>query len=457
MKHMPHWFKSLKSSKADKAHNTISENRLIIFGRYPVVGRTKTRLIPALGPAGAAQLQRRLTEQVLQTALSAAWTTPYDLEFCFSGGSYEKVHRWLLSANIQLTLQFSGDLGQRMYIAMAAAFDRGYSRVILAGTDVPDLACDHLAAAFNTLNHHDLVFGPSTDGGYWLVGARRKLNVFEGISWSKANVLKNTTALAQKNGWSVHCLDPLTDMDTLSNLEKWQPGKKWHRPYLSVIIPVLNEEKYLRKTITSACTEDTEVIVVDGGSQDASVALAKEAGARVISASKGRASQLNAGARSAKGQVFLFLHADTILPKDFVGHIFEALMDVKVSMGAFGFKTDYDKFAMRVIEKATNIRSRILQLPYGDQGLFMSRDTFVSLGGFSEVPIAEDLFLVRNAASLGKVKTLKIPTITSGRSWRKGGIIRTTIANYLVAVGCFLRKSPHDLARLYRRWTKSSS
>jgi rSAM/selenodomain-associated transferase 2 len=384
-------------------------------------------LIPVLGPVGAAQLQRGLTEQVLRTALSAAWTTPYELEFCFSGGSYEKVHRWLLSPKIQLTLQSSGDLGRRMYAAMAAAFDRGHTRVVLAGTDVPTFNSDHLTAAFKALDHQDL------------------------------DVLENSLALAQKKGWSVECLDPLTDMDTLSDLKKWQPGKKWRRPYLSVIIPVVNEEKYLPKTIFSACTIDTEVIVVDGGSQDASVALAEEAGVRVISAPKGRAVQLNAGARSAKGQVFLFLHADTILPKDFVVHIFEALMDAKVSVGAFGFKTDYDKLAMRVIEKATNIRSRIFQLPYGDQGLFMSRDTFVSLGGFSEIPIAEDLFLVRNAATLGKVKTLKIPAITSGRSWRKGGIIRTTIANYLVAVGCFLRKSPHDLARLYGRWTKSSS
>jgi len=441
----------LRSSKAEK---TAVGNRLIIFGRYPVVGQTKTRLIPDLGSAGAAQLQRSLSEHVLQTALSGAWTTPYELEFCFTGGSKEKVRRWLVSDKIHLTLQSEGDLGRRMFLAMAAAFDKGHGRVVLVGTDVPALSGDHLVEAFNALNCHDLVFGPSVDGGYWLVGSRRKLNVFNGISWSNANVLKNTLKLANTNGWSVHCLDPLTDMDTLSDLEKWQPGRKWQRPYLSVIIPVLDEAEHLRKTIAKARTKDTEVIVVDGGSEDSSIDLAKEAGARVIFAPKGRAVQLNAGARSAKGQVFLFLHADTILPKDFVTHIFDTLMDAKVAVGAFGFKTDYNKMAMRIIEKAANIRSCTLQLPYGDQGLFMSRDTFVSLGGFPEVPIAEDLFLVKNAVNLGVVKTLKIPSITSGRSWRKSGILRTTAANYLVAVGCFLRKSPHDLARLYQRWTK---
>jgi rSAM/selenodomain-associated transferase 2/rSAM/selenodomain-associated transferase 1 len=444
-------FRSLKSSKAGK---TATGKRLIIFGRYPVVGRTKTRLIPDLGPAGAAQLQRSLSESVLQTALSAAWTTPYEPEFCFTGGSKEKVRRWLVSDEIHLTVQSEGDLGRRMFLAMADAFDKGHGPVVLVGTDVPSLSGDHLVAAFKALDDHDLVLGPSLDGGYWLVGSRRKLNVFNGISWSNADVLKNTLKLAKNNGWSVHCLDPLTDMDTLSDLEKWQPGRKWQRPYLSVIIPVLNEAEHLLKTIAKARTKDTEVIVVDGGSQDASVYLAKKAGARIIFAPKGRAVQLNAGARSAKGQVFLFLHADTILPKDFVAHIFDTLMDAKVSVGAFGFKTDYDKMAMRIIEKAANIRSRILQLPYGDQGLFMSRDTFVSLGGFPEVPIAEDLFLVKNAASLGGVKTLKAKVVTSGRSWRKSGILRTTAANYLVAVGCFLRKSPYDLARLYNRWTK---
>lgn len=444
-------FKSRKSSKTEKR---AAENRLIIFGRYPEVGRAKTRLIPDIGSAGAAHLQRSLSEHVLQTALSAAWTTPYELEFCFTGGSKEKVRRWLVSDQIHLTVQSEGDLGRRMFLAMADAFDRGYGRVVLVGTDVPALSDNHLVAAFNALNHHDLVFGPSVDGGYWLVGSRRKLNVFNGISWSNADVLKNTLKLAKKNGWSLHCLDPLTDMDTLSDLERWQPGRKWRRPYLSVIIPVLNEAEHLRKTIAKACTKDTEVIVVDGGSRDASVDLAKEAGARVIFAPKGRAVQLNAGARAAKGEVFLFLHADTTLPKDFVTHIFDTLMDPKVSVGAFGFKTDYDKTAMRIIEKAANIRSCILQLPYGDQGLFMTRDTFVSLGGFPEVPIAEDLFLVKNAVNLGAVKTLKIPAVTSGRSWRKSGILRTTAANYLVAVGCFLRKSPYDLAKLYQRWTK---
>ncbi len=434
-----------------------AEKRLIIFGRYPEVGRTKTRLIPALGPAGAADLQRDLTEQVLQTALSAAWTVPFDLEFCFHGDSFFKVRRWLDSEEIHFTRQSDGDLGQRMYWAMAKAFDQGYQRVVLAGTDVPALSAGHLTQAFQALAEHDLVFGPSTDGGYWLVGARRKLDIFSGLSWSHGDVLRETLAMARGKGWSTHCLASLTDMDTLSDLKAWQPKRNWRRPYLSVIIPVLNEADRLRQTIAGAESDDSEVIVVDGGSEDESKNIAGGAGVKVVSAPKGRAVQQNFGAQMAKGKVLLFLHADTLLPQGFVPRIFEALMDAKVVMGAFKLKTDLNRVGMRLVELGANCRSRFFQMPYGDQGLFMSRETFETLGGFPEVPIAEDLFLVRQAMRLGRIRILKEAVVTSGRCWEKNGIFQTTTANFVVAAGCLFGKSPHRLARLYRRWTQTLS
>lgn len=432
----------------------VTENRLIIFGRYPEVGRTKTRLIPVLGPTGAAELQRNLTEQILQTALSAAWTHPFDLEFCYTGGAHHLVRRWLPDGDIRLTIQSEGDLGRRMYAAMETAFDKGYRRVVLTGTDVPTLSDHHLAMAFNKLYDHDLVFGPSTDGGYWLVGARRKQDVFRGISWGGPEVLRQTLALAKSKGWSVHCLDPLVDMDTFSDLRQWQPRRQWRSPYLSVIIPVLNEAGHIRKTVAAARTRDTEVIVVDGGSKDASRDIAGVAGARVVTAPAGRAVQQNFGVKAANGKVLLFLHADTLLPKGFVTRIFETLMDPEVVLGAFGLKTDLDRAAMRLIEAAANLRARIFKLPYGDQGLFMPRETFDTLGGFPEVPIAEDLFLVRLAAALGKIKTLDASVVSSARRWKKNGIFRTTAANYLVAAGCLLGRSPHNLADLHQRWTR---
>ncbi len=446
-------FKDETGSVGKKAMT--AKNRLIIFGRYPVVGQTKTRLIPVLGPVGAADFQRDLTERVLQTALSAAWSVPFDLEFCFHGNSLANVRRWLDSDEIDFAHQCDGDLGQRMYSAMARAFDQGYQRVVLAGTDVPDLSESHLAQAFQVLADQDLVFGPSTDGGYWLVGARRKIDIFTGLKWSHADVLRDTLAMARGKGWSAFCLAPLTDMDALSDLKVWQPGRNWRRPYLSVVIPVLNEAGRLRHTIASAVCEDSEVIAVDGGSTDASKDVAEKAGAKVVCAPKGRAVQQNFGAQAARGKVLLFLHADTLLPEGFVVRIFEALLDVNVVMGAFKLKTDWERVGMRFIEMAANLRSSVFQLPYGDQGLFMTRETFEVLGGFPEVPIAEDLFLVRHAGRLGKIRTLGEAVVTSGRRWKKSGILKTTAANYLVAAGCLMGKSPHRLARLYRTWTRA--
>ncbi len=432
----------------------VNQNRLIIFGRYPVIGRTKTRLIPVLGPTGAADLQRRFTEQLLQTALSAAWTTPFDLEFCYTGGSDRLVKRWLRTDEIALTHQPGGDLGRRMYLAMASAFKKGYQKVVLIGTDVPELSATHLKAAFDALREVDIVLGPSTDGGYWLIASRRKVEIFNGITWSRNTVLKQTMAKAKEKGLSVHCLNPLTDMDTIDDLKQWHGQSDWNQPYLSVIIPVLDEEQYVTQAITAVRNADTEVIVVDGGSQDASVKLAQSAGARVVSSQRGRALQLNAGARHAKGRVLLFLHADTQLPQDFVRYIFETLMDGEVVLGAFGFKTDMMQMGMRIIELAANFRARLFHLPYGDQGFFLPRDRFETLGGFPEVPIAEDLFLARQAAALGKVRSLPVPAVTSARRWQKSGLLRTTAANYLVAAGCLLGKSPHTLAQLHHRWTQ---
>ena len=122
---------------------TSSFNRLIIFGRYPVPGRTKTRLIPALGPAGAADLQRRLTEKILETVRKFAKTCEIEVEICFEGGSKKKMRRWLGSDTI-FSRQVQGNLGERMQAASLDAFKRGADRVVLLGTDITKLRSDHL-------------------------------------------------------------------------------------------------------------------------------------------------------------------------------------------------------------------------------------------------------------------------------------------------------------------------
>ena len=430
-------------------HQNPPTDRLIVFGRYPVPGRTKTRLIPGLGPAGAADFQRWLTEKTLDKVEAFALGRGVNVEVCFEGGSEQKIRRWL-GPDLSLSRQAPGDLGTRMYAAFLAPFQRGCRRAVLIGTDIPELRADHLRQAFDALSENDLVIGPSRDGGYWLIGLNRPARLFEGIKWGTRAVLGQTLALANGQRLRVKELDYLTDIDTEEELRERLPDWTEKGPYVSVIIPALNEALNIEKTISKARNRDAEVIVVDGGSDDDTVAQATRAGARIEKNSRGRAVQQNRGASVARGRTFLFLHADTHLPRVYINHVFEALMDPGTVAGAFRFKTDLDHPLMKLIELATNIRSRYLKLPYGDQGLFFRRAVFEAVGGFPEVSIAEDLFLMHRISKQGRIGIAPVHAVTSGRRWQTRGLLRTTLINQVIVAGCCLGISPRVLARLYQ-------
>ena len=412
-------------------------------------GQTKTRLIPALGPAGSAELQRRLTEKTLDTVKSFASERNVAVEVCFEGGSKAKIRRWLGSGMI-LSCQKLGDLGVRMHEAFLDAFHSGCRRAVLLGTDIPQMTTHHLKQTFNALKENDIVIGPSTDGGYWLMGLNHPVNLFRGINWGTRTVLEQTLALAKEKNLRVKKLDPLTDIDTVEDLNKLLPAWTGNNPYISVIIPVLNEATNIKAAIRSALSEDAEVIVVDGGSTDDTVARAISVGARVEMSPCGRALQQNSAVSVARGHVLLFLHADTALPHGYVAQVFETLVDPKTALGAFRFKTNLDTPLMKIIEFVTNIRSQYFNLPYGDQVLFVRKSAFKSIGGFPEVPIAEDLFFVRRISKLGRIRIAPAHAVTSARRWKTLGLLRTTVINQVILAGLCLGIPLVKLAPLYR-------
>jgi uncharacterized protein len=427
--------------------------RLILFGRYPVPGRTKTRLIPTLGPVGAAELQRRLTRNSLTTVLHSG-LPPGDVEFCYTGGTPGQVRRWLGRHNIAFSRQTGGDLGSRMANALGAALQGEGRPAVLVGTDIPTMTTEHIRSAFRALEDHDLVLGPSRDGGYWLIGMRRPRDLFRDIPWGRPEVLARTLNRAARLGLSVHQLETLNDIDTEADLADWQPDGQWRRPYLTVVIPALNEAATIADTIGRVRTADSRIIVADGGSGDRTADLARAAGAEVIVTPPGRAVQQNTAARLSAGPVLLFLHADTLLPGDYPAQVFETLMPADVAAGAFRFRTDWNRRSMRLLEKTVHLRSTLLQMPYGDQALFMPAATFEKVGGFPQVPIAEDLFLVRRLGRLGRIAQARGFALTSGRRWRTIGVWRVTLINNLIAGGCLLGMNPRQLAPLYRKWLK---
>jgi uncharacterized protein len=432
-----------------KTHR-ISDRRILIFTRYPVPGKTKTRLIPKLGPVGAARLHRRLAEKIFSTAKSYAAGEKAEVIGCFDGADEKQIRRWL-HWEIPLWSQEAGDLGRRMLLAFARAFHEGPGPVVLVGSDIFQFEERYFDGAFDALRTHDLVLGPSTDGGYWLVGMNRLIDVFKGIDWGTRQAFRQTTELAERSGLRMHALGLLSDIDTPEDLDKLMPEQLPQKPYVSVVIPSLNEEKRIAAAITSALDPDAEILVVDGKSHDRTVEIAQSLGATVISRPPGRALQQNFGARHARGAVLLFLHADSRLPENYVLHVFDVLMNRETVLGAFGFETTIQNNSrMKLIETGVAIRSSVFGLPYGDQGLFMRRKDFLHAGGFPEVLIAEDLLLVERLSHKGKVAIAPALVVTSGRRWRLNGVFRTFLINQLVLGACLLGLSPDKLAPLYR-------
>lgn len=216
---------------------------------------------------------------------------------------------------------------------------------------------------------------------------------------------------------------------------------------ITVVIPTLNEAPCIRAAVESVAGGASEVIVVDGGSADATVPEATSAGARVIAGPRGRASQMQAGAREAVGDWLVFLHADTRLEAGWCDAL--RALDARFVAGAFRFRLDSPRGRYRLVEGAVRLRCSALGLPYGDQAIFVRREAFVACGGFGDVPILEDVDLVRRLRRCGPLAFPAAHAMTSARRWEEGGFLRTTLLNWLVVVLGSAGFPRRRLARLY--------
>lgn len=218
---------------------------------------------------------------------------------------------------------------------------------------------------------------------------------------------------------------------------------------LSVIIPVLDEAGELSAVLPDLVAAGVQVVVVDGGSSDTSVAVARAVhGVEVVEGRPPRSRQMNLGADRARGEVLLFLHADARLPEGFAGLVQRALIQQNVAGGAFALAIDDDRRAARLVSAGANLRTRLTGHPYGDQAIFVRRRLFADMGGYADLPFMEDLEFVVRLRKEGRVCLLPQAVRVSARRWQAHGYLRTTWRNAVLATWFYLGL---DTSR-FRHW-----
>ena len=200
----------------------MNNQQLIIFTRYPEPGKTKTRLIPALGAEGAANLQFQMTEATITKAQKLSNMMSLLVEVRFAGGNLQLMKDWL-GIDLKYEEQGTGDLGERMTRAFESAFEEGMKSVVVIGTDCLSLTTEIMLEAFAKLTESDLIIGPATDGGYYLIGLKKIIpELFQGINWGTSEVLSKTVATAQNLNLVIDYLPELSDIDRPEDLENLQ-------------------------------------------------------------------------------------------------------------------------------------------------------------------------------------------------------------------------------------------
>ncbi|MEM7474990.1 MAG: TIGR04283 family arsenosugar biosynthesis glycosyltransferase [Planctomycetota bacterium] len=456
---------------SESLNPVLSECLLIVFARKPEIGKCKTRLIPALGAEGAAQVHEAMTRHTLEWAEVFSEQAGCTYEVHFSGGVGTEFRECLeLPAHISCLPQCEGDLGQRLRRVAENAAQRGVQSLLFVGTDCPSLNAQIARQVRERLQTHQVCIVPATDGGYTVLGidlhrseskgglASIFDSLFSNIEWGTDSVFESSVAQLMQNGInSLATLPALHDVDTPEDLPQWeeaQTAAEEETPELSVVVPCKDEEPELAACLASA--EGSERIVVGSGDMLATVLACREAGAHFVSHDGTRAAKLNLGQELARSDRLLFLHADSKLPADYLAQVEEVLSRESAAAGAFRLQIDSPRWAARWVEFGVWMRTRFRQMPYGDQAMFLRCPIFQLAGGFPEQDIMEDFEFALRLRRLGRIHLCRSSVKTSARRWHLLGFLRTTLINQWMIFAYRTGADPKELAKYYRGQSKKS-
>ena len=430
-----------------------SKNAYVIFTREPVPGLTKTRLMPYYTAEECAELHKCFLRDIAREMKGG----DFDIIVAYTGGE-PLFLKETFGRKACYTEQRGDDLGKKMENAFRDAFSMGYERVVLTGSDIPELEKETIETAFAMLGTCDVVMGPTADGGYYLAGMKEPHYEAFGVkTYGVSTVFEETVRSIREAGSEVAVIDEYNDIDTKEDLLDLRRRaiedagmRRSHtarfindRLKISVIIPTYNEETTVAameeqlKAFTYG-RDDTEIIYVDGGSTDRTVSMVGS-GHTLLSCGKGRGAQLNFGALRSSGDVLFFLHCDSVLPENFIDEIKQCMR--KHLFGCFGVKFPSRNFFMLTNRIISNHRALVRGLPFGDQGIFIDRGLFFETGMFPELPLMEDYVYSMKLRRYG---------IRPGMTSRR---ILTSARRYGTGTGRVLRTEfmMWNLRRLYRK------
>lgn len=410
-------------------------NAYVLFTREPVPGFTKTRLMPYYTAEQCAELHECFLRDIAHEMMSR----DFDIIVSYTGGEPSFLKK-TFGRKAKYIEQRGNGLGQRMENAISDVLAMGYEKAVLTGSDIPELEAETIEASFAMLSASDIVIGPTSDGGYYLIGMKKLLHeAFDVKTYGVSTVFEETVSAIEAKELTVAKVDEYHDIDTNENLadlrrrivedihlRRSETGRfVAENLRISVIVPVFNEEKTAgsMKAQLKKATQgrsDIEVIFVDGESTDSTLEVLGD-DFTVLRSKKGRAVQMNTGAINSTGDVLFFLHCDSTLPEDFISEIKNCMK--RKLFGCFGVKFDSCNFFMLTNRIISNNRAVLRGLVFGDQGIFIDRRLFFEEGMFPEIPVMEDYQFSRILKRMGyRPAIARRRIMTSSRRYGKGTV-----------------------------------